>query len=328
MIDTRFPEALFPPVVDAEDYANRIKMGEEEAKATSVIFCGMCRDVGSVIDATISRIYKTAKLFKDYRIVLYENDSKDDTVKKIKMFSDIDSKFTLISESRETSNWKEKDDHCLGLSRATELADCRNEYMDHISSMEDLDDFKYVIVLDLDIIGGWSYEGILHSLSFLSSNQPVRDSDTHELLGLESIDAVTSNGVLTEPNNVVPLENRAMWHRPKALLFFDIWAFRFHGQPLIQERALSRNNFINIDRGQPPFAVESNFNGLAIYKTSPFVNFRYSASKPPEQGFTVNCDHPSLHRAMNEAGCNIVLNPSMIVSFSSHRFCKTAAFIS
>ena len=321
MIDTRFPEDFFPPVQDSEDYYSRIELGKKEAKNTSVIFCGMGRDVGSVINTTISRIYKTAKLFKDYRIVLYENDSKDDTVEKIEKFSNLDSKFTLISESRETSNWKEKDDHCLGLSRATELADCRNEYMDHISSMEDLDDFKYVIVLDLDIIGGWSYDGVLHSLSYLSLDQPAFDYDTDEFKVYKSIDAVTSNGVLTEPNNIYPIEDRAMWHRLNDLLFFDIWAFRFYDHPLIPTESLSNNNFMRIRRGQPPIVVESNFNGLAIYKTHPFMNFRYSATKPEAEGFTVNCDHPSLHRAMNKVGCSIILNPSMIVSFSSHRFC-------
>jgi hypothetical protein len=187
--------------------------------------------------------------------------------------------------------------------------------------MEDLDNFKYVIVLDLDIIGGWSYDGVLHSLSYLSLSQPAFDSDTDEFKAYKSIDAVTSNGVLTEPNNITPLEDRANWHHASDLLFFDTWAFRFHGQPLILTKDVGINNCIALWRGQPPFVVESNFNGLAIYKTHPFMNFRYSATKPEAEGFTVNCDHPSLHREMNEAGCSIILNPSMIVSFSSHSFC-------
>ena len=297
LIDTRFPEYLFPaPEQYSEQYEKYVLQGKELCEESSVIFCGICRNIEPVARLNLERIYKTAEFFKEHRIVIYENDSTDNTVAEQSVDDD---NLHLISNSRESSNYREKDDPDQ-LIRATELAECRNVYMDYISSMEDVDKFDYVVVIDLDLKGGWSYEGFLNSFAYL-----------------EVADCVTSYGILTEYTNTKSLEEVEQQY----YMMFDSWAMR----PLevfdLRINEVSGFNHLKTVRGEPPLLVNSNFNGLAIYKREPFLKFRYSANSPGA-GYTVNCDHPCLHKQMVENGYSILLNPSMITSYSTHRYCK------
>jgi hypothetical protein len=57
---------------------------------------------------------------------------------------------------------------------------------------------------------------------------------------------------------------------------------------------------------------------MAIYKKSILNNYQYG-SKEWDKG-QVDPDHVVLHDAMNKDGYSIVLDPSMIVSYSDHTY--------
>jgi len=300
MTDTRFPEDVFTPnLYNLDKYRKSVDAGRSFCQGKSIIFCGICRDIEDAISINIDRIYETSKLFKDYKIVIYENDSSDTTPEILKDYSDRDEKFHLLLGHREDANYREFDgEENFPFLRAKALADCRNEYINHISSLPDIDLFDYIVVIDLDIRGGWSYEGFLSSF------------------GLEkSWDCVSSYGVLTDYYNHCSLEDM----NPSCYLFFDSWAFRPPEVENVTVPDLMGYNHIYYERGEEPAYVNSNFSGLAIYKTKSFIPFRYATEKlePP---YSVNCDHPCLHRQMRKHGHKILINPSMIVSYSHHRY--------
>src|SRR5205085_531004 len=48
------------------------------------------------------------------------------------------------------------------LERASHMARCRNQYREY--AVENFGDFDYAFVVDTDLAGGWSYDGIANTL--------------------------------------------------------------------------------------------------------------------------------------------------------------------
>lgn len=68
--------------VEKESMSNMKKISSQKANkysAEKVIICGVCRDVENALSAVISSMEETGKLFEDYRICVYENNSRDNT---------------------------------------------------------------------------------------------------------------------------------------------------------------------------------------------------------------------------------------------------------
>jgi hypothetical protein len=300
----KFPDHLFPPPKDKEDeYRKMIESGEQFCSDKSVIVCGICRDIESVIENNILRIYKTVAPFKDYRIVIYENDSSDQTPDIISKYSNKDEKLHFVTDSRADANYRQNilsGDDWDHFERARILGECRNVYMDYLNNLDGIDGFDFVIVIDLDILG-WSYEGISHSFSLF------READ-------DKLGCVSSYGVLSGVSNTLRLEDV----EPISYLFFDTFAFR----PMDEEKPkdLARYNNIRYQRMDAPALVRSNFNGLAIYRREAFVPYRYGAKRWSPG--VVDNEHNVFHQSMRKAGWQIVLNPSMITSYSHHKYSR------
>jgi hypothetical protein len=81
--------------------------------------------------------------------------------------------------------------------------------------------------------------------------------------------------------------------------------------------ALQAYNFNVFNRGDDPIMVESNFGGMSIYKMKTISECYYGA-KEWKTGF-VDPDHVVFNRQIYG---NIILDPSMIASYSHHRFSK------
>jgi hypothetical protein len=98
----------------------------------SCIIVGTARDISGYVNSSINTLKRISKLFKYCPIVIYENDSKDDTLEKLKSIENI----TVISEKNVPGN------------RTTRLAYARNKL--HQYSIDLNYPFDYYIVCDLD----------------------------------------------------------------------------------------------------------------------------------------------------------------------------------
>jgi len=300
-----FPEDLFPPPsYMKEEYNDLVSRGLQRASRKSAILCGICRDVDPIIELNLIRLTRIACFFEDYRIIIFENDSKDTTPKILSEYSKSNNKIKVLSESMDDSGYRslidsgEDSDH---FHRATAISNCRNKYIEHINSMDSVDDFDYIIVFDLDLRGGWSYEGIAHSLDM------IEEID-------DEVGCISANGKLSDYHNTRDLEEIPN----DGHLFFDSWAFRLVGEE--QPLEVQRFNRINLPRGADPVEVNSNFSGMAIYKRDAILPYRYGAKRWSDG--VVNCDHPFLHKQMREDGWKIIMNPSMISSYSHHKYSR------
>lgn len=271
-----FPESFYPPCKNFTAIYNRItKNGQQRARDCSVIICGTGRDVANILPKTKQRIESLGSLFKDYRVILYENDSVDNT--KDILFNWHNPKVTV----RAKNLGRQKVAQDESFERTKIMAECRNEYMKLVKPC--LKEFDYVIVVDLDLLGGWSYEGICNSF------------------GYNNWDVMTSNGLIYET------------HKDKVRrLFYDVWAFRHIGHPHPHKH--EDINVVRYDRGEPPIKVLSGFGGLAIYRSECLDNDAYYQAG--------DCDHVTLHKQLIEHGYDkIFVNPSQITLYSETYYC-------
>jgi hypothetical protein len=298
-MNTNFPEDLFKPLnIPLHHY--RVKEGGKICKENSILFCGICRNVGDILDLNISRLHRTGTLFKNYKIFIYENDSSDDTLSVLqKNRSD---SVVYLSEHREDKDYLKKiqsGEDMYHYNRCKVLSECRNKYLSYLENMEE--DFDYICVLDLDLKGGWSYDGIKHAILTLENDK--------------CNGAVTSYGVLADKYGKLNLEDAEV----QKYVMYDSFAFRpKNWNKGLHILSTPTFNEIVLSRGDEPFEVQSNFGGMAIYKKAALLNKRYGA-KEWSFGY-VDPDHVVLHNQMIQDGWKIMLDPSMISSYSHHKY--------
>lgn len=268
-----FPEDEFPPAAKWQtSFNDTVTRGRRHMAAAKVVICGLCRDVRSCLPRTTARIKRLGNMFADYRVVLYENDSQDDTRRYLNSWAEANSAVTILSDSLGHTRFPQ----IRSLERAARLATYRNQYLDYVR--DHYADYDYVIVADLDLRGGWSYDGIAHTF------------------GHEHWDFIGSYGVLKRcqlrPNR-------------RELLHFDSWAFRNSADlnPLTSRQV----NEIRIERGASLIPVFSCFGGLGVYRTPAIMAASYAGT---------DCEHVVLHNAMRNAGFSRqFLNPAQLVIY-------------
>jgi hypothetical protein len=265
-------DRFLPSPLRASEYYARVEAGRLRMKDQKIVITGLARNIAPVLGKTMARIERTGQMFRDYRVVIFENDSKDNTAEQLNGWSKINSRVTAISEERLDPINPGK--RCL--DRATRMATYRNKYREHINAH--LTDYDSVMVIDLDLPGGWSYDGIANSF------------------GQETEwDFVGSNGIIFKDYEGV--QGRQ--------LYYDAWAFRSKGR--WEPMHAIKVNPLNWPRGEPLFPVNSCFGGLGIYKMEAMRVASYDGS---------DCEHVPFHRQMVAAGLtNLFLNPSQIVLY-------------
>jgi glycosyltransferase involved in cell wall biosynthesis len=279
---SRFPEDLFSPQ-DVESFQDRIVSGLEVCKNLNVAICCLCRDTMPVLDRNMCRINRMSSFFKNADIIIVEDGSVDGTSERLLEYSKLDQRITLI-QPEFTNNTRFPNDgspESISIERSTKMSAIRNLYLDEISSK----DYDYVIIVDGDLVGGWSYDGLLTSFSY------------------DDWAAMTSNGVLFRPN---PKDRRAT-----DKIFYDTWTFRSLEDGFFQ--GWSAYDRIDLNTGEPPVEVSSNFGGVGIYKYDDLIKCEY---RPLTFNGEVSCEHVSLHEQIRSREGKIFVNPSLLVLYS------------
>ena len=267
-----FPEYAFPIAAEhAASYAERVERGRERMRNSRVVIAGLARNVIDILPLTIVRIERLAAMFADCRVVVYENDSTDGTQELLTAWTGAMPQLTVVSEVHGAP----VNPRTRCSERADRMADYRNRYHQMINDR--FSDFDYVIVADMDLVGGWSDDGIANTF------------------GWDDWDFVGSNGLILQ---------RARW-RFNAWLHFDTWAYRRNGS--FEPMCTRTVNDFSWRRGEPLEPVYSCFGGLGVYRMPAFLSGRYGGG---------DCEHVTLHRSMREAGFGrMFLNPSQLVYY-------------
>lgn len=274
LLKADFPDSWFTcRPSNWETYQSRIVQGKARMQEATVGICGLARDVANDLPRVKERIERAGRLFKEYRVVIYENDSKDNTVELLNAWQAENSNIMVLSEKLGATQWGQVRDR----ERMEHLAKCRNQYLAYVK--EHFSEYDYLLVLDLDLPKGFSYEGLANTF------------------GQAQWDVVGSNGLLVPPQE-----------RPSANpQFFDAWAFR--RQEEAEAQSFEEINRLSFRRGEELVPVWSCFGGVAIYRME---GIRAGAQYGGE-----DCEHVVFHRQLREKGFGkIFLNPSQIVLYA------------
>ncbi len=229
---SRFPEDLFPCIMgkDAE-YTERVLHGYDIARRSTVVIGGLVRDNARILPTTLARIEHLSSLFFDANFAIFENDSTDRSADILLDWQPECPKF-IISKKLNTNKFgsvKSKE-------RIDTMSYCRTELQKQITAINSEELYDYVILLDMDIEGGFSYEGIFNSLSY-------------------DMEAVASNSLFYE-NDV--------------RRFYDSYALKMsYDMTDLEKQSLIYH------RGQNPIIVESAFGGLCLYKMDSYLKGMY-----------------------------------------------------
>ena len=273
-----FPEQAFPAAADtASDYGLACRRGYAAMAETRVAITGLARNLGAVLPLTIRRIEDLGRWFADYRVVVFENDSTDGTRLELKRWAVANRRVEVVCEDRHDP--VNPTTRCL--ARAERMATYRRRCQEQV--LGSCSRFDHTLIIDLDILGGWSVDGIANSF------------------GHPGWDFMGSNGLVYRRRGLTMNEPRQ----------YDTWALRFD-DALTPLSTVVAGGMV-YSRGEPPVRVTSCFGGLGIYTMDAYRAGRYS---------TDDLEHATFHREMIAAGFGqLFLNPSQLVIYGRrHRF--------
>jgi glycosyltransferase involved in cell wall biosynthesis len=128
----------------------------------NVLLCGVCKDIAQRITHSMKIMEKIGAMFNDYRIIVYENNSSDQTPQLIHDWQIRNPKVLALSESLSKSDFDAIiiNRHLNGKYFRPELiARARNVVLQKAMSAA-YEDFTYIIWMDMDFILEPNYAGI------------------------------------------------------------------------------------------------------------------------------------------------------------------------
>ena len=230
------PKARCEPtsVLDHRGLAGRQRMRRSRA-----VICGLARDVAGALASTIRAVEELGQMFADYRVIIFENDSRDGTNELLTAWSGDNPRVRILSELlRHPIN---RPVRCL--QRAARMASYRNRYLAELDRA--FADFDYAIVVDTDLGGDWNTNGLATSFSY------------------PDWDFVGAYGIL-----------QIRMGRQRVPVHYDAWAYRAAGNftPLSTKEV----NQMLLEVRNDLHPVSSCFGGLGIYRMPVLLSGYYS----------------------------------------------------
>jgi hypothetical protein len=267
------------------------KLGENISKDKTIIIATMVRDVEDRVPSIIAKAERLGSLFADYRVLIVENDSKDDTRKLLIEWSDKNPKVSVLgclssSTPKPPSACKipsapKTDGHSVDRPRIEKMVKLRNIYLDEIKRLWNAGiKPDYTAVWDMDSVSTVYLDGVMHTIGYMSTHPDVSSVCAY---------GIYRWGALT--------------------LFYDTYALLhlnedFHISQKLQHDIKKGLLEARYKRGDEPYEVDSCFSGFALYRTDALVKASYHDPSP-----ALECEHVTLNKDM--PGKKLV-NPSMV----------------
>ena len=272
------PSFLVPAVDPA-----RLALGRQWLAGQSVTICGLVRDAELTLPRTLDRVYGMASLFREYRIVVLENNSRDRTRAILLEAAQRDPALTVLGcgvnqpVCRLNLPATERGSAEMSRGRVAKMVRLRNEIFDYLETRPATD---LVIVWDLDIDGIIYRDGLADTAALM-----VQDT---------SIDAVAAHGL-------------RVWEALGSTVLGYGDSYAYLDPRLADLPKAARAAFLAANPGYPHRArpVTSAFGGFTLYRSRALRGRRYG-SWVDGHGEVV-CEHVGLHRGMR-----LWVNPRML----------------
>lgn len=266
---------------------------------STIIICSIVRNAEKGLRRNIPVIKDLCRYFADYKIIVYENDSKDGTKQLLCEWTDSDNGHVtaLLDDIGEPVSIPpigstDGANPFYSRKRIVKMAALRNQYMEYVDKQRLVAD--YLMVVDLDV-ARLNLDAILTSFT---------EDAPHW-------DAVTAFGYSTSP------ELRRRYHDTYALVE------QGHEDKPQTEQEIKRlaKKYGKLYGTKEWRRIYSGFGGLAIYRFEVIKGLRYHVLRNGDCRVEVKCEHYSIYKQMAERGfADIYLNPSMTLKYQNLTF--------
>ncbi|MCL1932276.1 MAG: hypothetical protein FWF53_00465 [Candidatus Azobacteroides sp.] len=267
--------------------------GLKKLSESTLIICGIVRNCGKNLKKNIRTINHLCDLAKDYRVVMFENDSVDNTEQILTDWANERKNVHISLNDFNTITIPEKHSEVnpiFSAHRIKKMAEYRNYYLDYIDK-ENLPG-DYVIVVDMDV-REIHIKGII--LSFALNYE---------------WDALAANGISRAPSS---------FFRKR---YYDTYALIECGQEHIPQTEDSiqaaQYKWAFLEPNMPLIRVASAFGGLAVYKRKAIANCRYGVLMNEDKKVECKTEHFFFYRQMKANGFDkVYINPAMCVKYQT-----------
>jgi len=210
----------------------------EECSSTKVLICGVCRNVEKHVPKVIENAESLGKRFADYQVIIYENNSSDETANLFKKWSLENSRVLFLSEYLSSDE--------MPKARTEKIARARNMVLTAARD-EKYQTFDYLFMVDLDSGCAWPIDEIIRTVN-----------------SEKEWDCVSANDLYSHGNV----------YRDRYSFRDARYPF---GPELIGDAWWGLMNKTKFKIDQPEWlSVYSAFGGMAIYRTKSILPFSYS----------------------------------------------------
>jgi hypothetical protein len=262
-----------------------------------IILCSIIKNSNKYLQLYFDIIYNLKKMFTNLKVVVYENDSADDTLHSLQKFSFANDYFKLLYEknvnfdknfvngiiknykSKKVLYKKSKKDLIERTKRLINIVYARNYVLNYVQ--ENLNP-EYLIWLDVDeILINFKVDSILDVFNYKELNWSMMGGNSK--------------------------------------IYYDYWALRdkyykldFWNDIDLNDNTRLKNLCFKIASFSSLIEVDSCFNGIGIYKYKYLKDLKYE--------YTCECEHIGLHKQMKKKyNSRFFINPKIILG--PHKIC-------
>ena len=276
--NVEFNESKYRRYNEKEEYKKIVLNGFKIMRSKKLVVGALFKDSANIFNKFRERMENVKKYFNDVKIVIFENDSKDNSRVLLLNWEIEDKNFHMIK--------CKENNYCLlknvsAISHGTFSANRMkkmSEYRNHIKKYvdENCSNYDYFMMIDSDAHGPFSIEGLAYSFG--------KNVDWDMMSAYGSTGLVLTAGQLIYHDYIAYLKNyNTLTEYKKAIdinLKYD-------------------DNFIPVDNA---------FGGLTIYKMSSIKDVDYT----PKDGKYI-CEHTIFTNNMKAKGFNkFYINPKLI----------------
>ena len=290
----KFPYDSFKCVKNCNIYNRLVKRGYKKMSETNIVIAGLCINIESKIESLKKRLEYLGSFFKNYKVVIFENDSKDNTRSILLDWSKQNTNIHIVSCPEDKDcKLKNKPATSYGLlsdKRMEKMADYRNRILSYIKN--NFSSYDCVSMIDFDIKGPINIDGVAYSFGIY-----------------ENWDSISANGL----TGVTLTLGYPIYYDTLAYEDDDYgnnnWKNNFNINR-ISDNYLIVNKLAKKSIGEFPIRVKSAFAGLALYK----MDVLNSGVNYTPENLIYKCEHKIFHDNMRNNGFSrIFINPNMIV---------------
>lgn len=264
-----------------------------------VVIVGCTKNNQKYITSNLSKLIQIGLQFQDYKIIIYENDSTDNTLQQLEAFKKVNENFDFIHETQVENKYGKYKNIDI---RAAVLTHGRNILLNQVLNKYSM--YDYMIMIDMDNV----------LIDFNPQN--IGEVFKHNV---EEWDVITANcsikyydiWTLRISNHIwKPEIHGKIWNKP---IVHDCWrevSNNIHPSMCV-------NNYQKfISPNMPLIETDSSFGGLGVYKISKIKNCKYNGFVYNSDGSVKysQCEHVAFSSDIRNNGGKIFICPSLLLT--------------